>query len=75
MAYAVFGYLLLAKKGFKNAGSWENALSQGPHPLQEVSAWENTRDEDACKVTWHFTAEDARNKLASLYPKFTQAEG
>ncbi len=42
---------------------------------REVSAWENMRNEDACKVTWHFTAEDARNKLASLYPKFTQAEG
>lgn len=41
---------------------------------QEVSAWENMRNEDACKVTWHFTAEDARNKLASLYPKFSSTE-
>ena len=32
------------------------------------------RNEDACKVTWHFTADDARNKLASLYPKFSSAE-
>lgn len=42
---------------------------------QEVSAWENMRNEDACKVTWHFTADDARNKLSSLYPRFTHAEG
>lgn len=41
---------------------------------REVSAWENMRNEDACKVIWHFTAEDARNKLASLYPKFTDTK-
>ena len=41
---------------------------------QEVSAWENMRNEDACKVTWHFTADDARNKLASLYPKFSSTD-
>lgn len=41
---------------------------------QEVSAWEAMRNKDACKVIWHFTADDARNKLASLYPEFTHAE-
>ena len=30
---------------------------------QEVSAWENMRNEDACKVTWHFTADDARRHI------------
>lgn len=40
---------------------------------KEVSAWENMRNEDACKATWHFTADDARNKMASLYPKFSSA--
>lgn len=41
---------------------------------QEVSAWENMRNEETRKVTWHFTADDARNKLSSLYPNFTHAE-
>ena len=41
---------------------------------QEVSAWENMRNKEACKVTWHFTADDARDKLATLYPKFDNTE-
>lgn len=41
---------------------------------QEVSVWVNMRNEEVCKVTWHFTANDARNKLSSLYSKFTHAE-
>lgn len=71
-------------------GSWLNIAEIEPNAMtrqclarrlmdletvrQEVSAWESMRNEDACKVIWHFTAEDARNKLASLYLKFTKAE-
>ena len=71
-------------------GSWLNIAETGLNAMtrqclarrfmeletvrKEVSAWENMRNEDACKVTWHFTADDARNKLASLYPKFSSSE-
>lgn len=39
---------------------------------KEIGAWEEMRNEEGCTVTWHFTADDARNKLTSLYPKFTR---
>jgi transposase len=35
---------------------------------QEVWAWECGRNERRATVTWRFTAEDAREKLARLYP-------
>lgn len=41
---------------------------------QGVSAWENMRNKDAGKVTWHFMVDDACIKLVSLYPKFISAE-
>lgn len=42
-----------------------------PEKVQwELAAWENMRNDECGKVIWHFTAEDARNKLISLYPKF-----
>lgn len=41
---------------------------------KEVRAWENMRNEEARHVIWHFTSDDARNKLASLYPKFADTE-
>jgi len=34
----------------------------------EVTAWENRRNALACKCNWQFTTEDARIKLARLYP-------
>lgn len=37
---------------------------------KELEAWENMRNDECGKVVWHFTAENARNKLISLYPKF-----
>jgi hypothetical protein len=36
--------------------------------IAEVSAWENLRNALACKCNWQFTTEDARIKLARLYP-------
>lgn len=37
---------------------------------KEVSAWENMRNEDAYTVTWHFRADDARNKPPIKYSFF-----
>ena len=34
----------------------------------EVAAWETQRNQDAIRVDWRFTTEDARIKLKSLYP-------
>lgn len=35
----------------------------------EATAWKTTRNDQQTGVDWHFTTEDARNKLKSLYPK------
>lgn len=35
---------------------------------QEVSAWQEHRNNKEAKVNWQFTAEDARIKLSRLYP-------
>jgi DDE superfamily endonuclease len=37
---------------------------------REVAAWEHKRNQDAVKVHWRFTTEDARIKLKKLYPSF-----
>ena len=37
---------------------------------REVAAWEHKRNQDAVKVNWRFTTEDARVKLKKLYPLF-----
>ena len=34
----------------------------------EVSAWENARNNKKCKINWQFTTKDARIKLKRLYP-------
>jgi hypothetical protein len=44
-------------------------------PAQElvtraVAVWEHKRHQDAVKVKWRFTTEDARIKLKKLYPSF-----
>ena len=40
------------------------------HHLQtQLRAWQQTRNQSAAKVNWHFTTHDARIKLKSLYPK------
>jgi len=35
----------------------------------EIGAWEKTRNDSQKSVDWHFTTDDARGKLKSLYPK------
>lgn len=36
----------------------------------ELKAWEADRNHAIARINWHFTANDAREKLISLYPKF-----
>ena len=35
---------------------------------REVGAWQHQRNQNAIRVDWRFTTEDARIKLKSLYP-------
>lgn len=42
---------------------------------QELVTWESDRNKNAACVHWHFTADNARTKLVSLYPKFVPAVG
>ncbi len=35
---------------------------------REINAWQKARNDQAIRVDWRFTAEDARIKLKSLYP-------
>jgi hypothetical protein len=37
---------------------------------RQVSAWTSWRNDHASGVNWQFTTDDARIKLASIYPKF-----
>jgi transposase len=43
-------------------------LADGETLQQELNAWNIARNRDASKVTWQFTTDDARTKLAHLYP-------
>ncbi|MDR3176817.1 MAG: IS630 family transposase, partial [Desulfovibrio sp.] len=36
---------------------------------KEISAWETNRNLNTKSVDWHFTTDDARGRLKSLYPK------
>lgn len=36
---------------------------------RHVHAWQNRRNQTACRVNWHFTTQDARIKLKRLYPQ------
>ena len=37
--------------------------------IQEVSAWQQQRNDEVVKVLWQFTTADARIKLRRLYPQ------
>lgn len=39
---------------------------------REVEAWTTERNNRFCKVDWHFTVGEAREKLRRLYPVFTK---
>jgi len=36
--------------------------------VEEVAAWEDSRNKKHVKADWHFTTENARIKLKHLYP-------
>ncbi len=36
---------------------------------RQVRAWQNTRNQTATQVNWHFSTQDARIKLKRLYPQ------
>ena len=38
--------------------------------IQEISSWEERRNEFKATVDWQFTTDDARIKLKKLYPSF-----
>ena len=38
--------------------------------IAEVDAWQNNRNKRCMKADWHFTTDDARIKLKTLYPQF-----
>jgi hypothetical protein len=38
--------------------------------IQEVAAWQTSRNENQTKANWRFTTADARIKLKHLYPQF-----
>ncbi len=41
-----------------------------PQTLEkEIVAWEQQRNQEMAQVRWRFTTEDARIKLARLYPQ------
>ena len=39
----------------------------------ELSSWEIERNSNIAKINWHFTNNQAREKLISLYPKIILA--
>jgi len=41
----------------------------------ELSAWNTERNDNISKVNWHFTIDDARERLISIYPKFEDKNG
>ncbi len=38
--------------------------------VKQIQSWQTERNRQVVKVHWHFTTQDARIKLKSLYPKF-----
>jgi DDE superfamily endonuclease len=45
-------------------------IGDQPMLIQEVAAWEHHRNNNAAKVDWRFTTQEARIKLKRLYPTF-----
>lgn len=39
--------------------------------IKETDAWQNARNNKNKKINWHFTNDDARIKLKSLYPTYS----
>jgi len=46
----------------------ERRIPDAERLAREIGAWEHKRNEGGARVQWRFTASDARQKLARLYP-------
>jgi transposase len=46
----------------------ERRIPDAERLAREIGAWEQERNEEGTTVQWRFTASDAREKLARLYP-------
>jgi hypothetical protein len=46
----------------------ERRIPDAERLAREIGAWEHKRNEGGTTVQWRFTASDARQKLARLYP-------
>ena len=46
----------------------ERRIPDAERLAREIGAWEQERNEEGATVRWRFTASDAREKLARLYP-------
>jgi DDE superfamily endonuclease len=46
----------------------DRRISNKPTLVEEVAAWEDSRNNKHVKADWHFTTADARVKLKRLYP-------
>jgi transposase len=47
----------------------DRRMADVPTLTKEITAWQNTRNQNSKPADWRFTTEDARIKLKSLYPK------
>jgi len=48
----------------------DRRIPDRPTIEREVRAWTTARNQTKAKATWRFTTQDARGKLARLYPQF-----
>jgi hypothetical protein len=48
----------------------DRRIPDGPTLVREIEAWQKDRNNQAGKVNWQFTTEDARIKLRRLYPSY-----
>lgn len=55
---------VLTRCGIKKRTATKESL------IAQTKAWQTKRNEQASKVDWRFTTEDARVKLKRLYPKY-----
>jgi hypothetical protein len=46
----------------------DRRISDKLNLVEEVAAWEDSRNNKYVKTDWHFTTADARVKLKRLYP-------
>jgi len=48
----------------------DQRIPDEPTLVRQVTAWEEDRNDNATKVNWQFTTQDARIKLRKLYPSY-----